>query len=268
MKKVLAIFLMVLLLTGAAMAAEMPAAEAESTCAHENVEMVIAQAATCTEPGYAKFVCADCGTVTGYSYIPAEGHDYVAVVTEPTCTTDGFTTYTCAVCGDSYTADVVPALGHVYEAYVTEPTCTEGGFTTYYCAACGDSYVADETEALGHVYTYQYDAAVVLAEDGTIAGYDSYGTWACEGCGDVVEASLGNAIYYIGEVGAVPAVEPAPAEEAAAEEGSEEAAAEEAPYEPIEDTSNWGTICWISLVVIVVIGAALMLSFGKKPEEN
>ncbi|MBQ2061852.1 MAG: InlB B-repeat-containing protein, partial [Oscillospiraceae bacterium] len=74
-------------------------------------------AATCTAAGsYDSVVyCTECGeelsreTVT----VPALGHDYVAVVTEPTCTEAGFTTYTCSRCGDTYTGDATEALGHL-----------------------------------------------------------------------------------------------------------------------------------------------------------
>ncbi len=63
----------------------------------------------------------------------------------------------CSVCGAELSRETVtvPATGHTYEAVVTEPTCTEGGYTTYTCSNCGDSYTADEIAALGHSYVYQ-----------------------------------------------------------------------------------------------------------------
>ena len=135
--------------------------------------------------------CARCGeelsreTVT----VPASGHSYAAVVTEPTCTEGGYTTHTCTVCGHSYVDAHVDALGHdlgewiatedptctepgskvrtcsrcdyqetdtirpsghSYNTTVTEPTCTEDGYTTHVCDYCGDSYVDDHVDALGH----------------------------------------------------------------------------------------------------------------------
>lgn len=47
---------------------------------------------------------------------------------------------------------VIPANGHSYSAVVTEPTCTLGGYTTYTCSACADSYIRDETKPLSHAY--------------------------------------------------------------------------------------------------------------------
>ena len=86
-----------------------------------------AKEATCTETGNkAYWSCAKCNTTyknaygteeadTNYIVVPALGHDYVAVVTEPTCSQEGYTTYTCSRCGDSYRVNETPATGiHVW----------------------------------------------------------------------------------------------------------------------------------------------------------
>ncbi len=159
-----------------------------------------AVAPNCTETGLSEGVyCSVCGkTIVAQEEIPALGHEYESVVTDPTCDEGGYTTHTCSVCGDSYTdaeteatghdyddgiitieptcteagektftcacgiSFIVPvdALGHSYESVVTEPTCEENGFTTHTCAACGDSYVDSETEATGH----DYDEGVITLE--------------------------------------------------------------------------------------------------------
>ena len=77
----------------------------------------------------------------------------------------------CTACNavlDRATA-IVPALGHSYEAVVTEPTCTEGGYTTYTCH-CGDTYVADETDALNHNIVVDEAVAPTCTETGLTAG--------------------------------------------------------------------------------------------------
>ena len=58
----------------------------------------------------------------------------------------------CAVCQTEISREnsVVPATGHSYDAIVTEPDCENGGYTTYICSVCDDTYVADEIDALGH----------------------------------------------------------------------------------------------------------------------
>ena len=161
-----------------------------------------AVAATCTADGLTEGKhCSVCGTVlVAQQVIPAKGHSYNAVVTEPDCVNGGFTTYTCSVCGDSYVDDhtdalghtevvdksvaatctttgltegkhcsvcgtvlvaqqVIPAKGHSYDAVVTEPTCAKDGYTTHTCSACGDSYVDGVTPATGeHTYDNDRDA--------------------------------------------------------------------------------------------------------------
>ncbi|MBQ7580525.1 MAG: hypothetical protein IJU39_04360, partial [Clostridia bacterium] len=145
--------------------------EAVSATGHTVVEDA-AVAATCTEAGHtAGTHCSVCGAVlSGNEAIPATGHDYEAVVTNPTCTEAGYTTYTCANCGDTYTDDATEALGHNYETEVTSPTCTTAGYTTYTCANCGDTYTDGEVPATGH--TVVEDAAVpaTCTETGLTAG--------------------------------------------------------------------------------------------------
>ena len=113
--------------------------------------------ATCTEMGIttytAKFTVDWASTQTkDVVDIPAKGHEYDAVVTNPTCTADGYTTHTCAVCRDTYTDAKTDATGHSYNAVVTAPTCTVGGYTTHTCSVCGDTYTDTATSATGHTY--------------------------------------------------------------------------------------------------------------------
>lgn len=73
-----------------------------------------AQAATCTEIGWAAYAtCSRCD-YSGYAEKPALGHDYAAKTTKPTCTEKGYTTHTCTRCQDSYRDEIVSALGHWY----------------------------------------------------------------------------------------------------------------------------------------------------------
>ena len=68
-----------------------------------------AQAATCTEIGWAAYAtCSRCD-YSGYAEKPALGHDYAAKTTKPTCTKKGYTTHTCTRCQDSYRDEIVSA---------------------------------------------------------------------------------------------------------------------------------------------------------------
>ena len=175
---------------------------------------------------------------------PACNHTFVVESVEPTCTEKGLNAWTCSQCGYGFTMEV-PALGHAASA--SAATCTDD----VVCLNCGEVLEA----AYGHAYTYQMDA--VKAEDGSFV---SFGTWACDNCGDVIDATEGNAVYYYAET------EPAGSSEEASAEASAEAEAAPAVANPNYDPAayNWASICLTLAIVIVVVGAVLMLSFGKK----
>lgn len=179
---------------------------------------------------------------------PACNHYYVVETVEATCTEKGLTTYTCNQCGAGFAMEI-PATGH--SASAVAATCTEDVI----CIDCGEVLAT----AIGHAYTYQMDA--VKAEDGSFV---SYGTWACDNCGDVIDATEGNAVYYYGET-----EEAGSSEEASAEASPEAAPAEAAVANPDYDpyAYNWASICLTIAIVIVVVGAVLMLSFGKKKKD-
>ena len=190
-----------------------------------------AVAPDCTHTGLTEGShCSVCNEVLkAQETVPATGHSYNKVVTEPTCTEKGYTTYTCSVCGDSYVADyvdalghtvvvdpavapdcthtgltegshcsvcnevlkaqeTVPATGHSYNKVVTEPTCTEKGYTTYTCSVCGDSYVADYVDALGHSYS---EAEFVWTEDSSAEyGWTVTAAKTCANCSDKLIAEV------------------------------------------------------------------------------
>lgn len=182
---------------------------------------------------------------------PACNHAFTVEKTvEETCTEKGLLTYACSKCDLSYTVETLPT-GH--NASAAAATCD----VDVVCLNCGEVLEA----AIGHAYTYQMDAEV--AEDGSFV---TFGTWACDNCGDVIDATEGNAVYYYGEAEAEAASAEPSAE--ASEEASAEAAAP-APANPNYDPAayNWTQICLVLAIVVVVVGAVLMLSFGKKKKD-
>lgn len=100
-------------------------------------------------------VCTHCGETGALTNLPALGHDYAAVVTEPTCETPGFTTHTCGRCGDHFTDSYIAPTGHTYgDGVVTrEPTCTREGEMTYTCS-CGKTHT-EPIAKLAHSYVPQ-----------------------------------------------------------------------------------------------------------------
>ncbi len=118
-------------------------------------------AATCTKDGVREYACAHCGdryaegiAALGHTAVAVKG--YAA-----TCETDGLTDgEKCAACDAILTAQqVVPATGHDYKSVVTDPDCVNGGYTTYTCTVCDHSYIADKVPATGeHTYDNDEDA--------------------------------------------------------------------------------------------------------------
>ena len=80
-------------------------------CQHEHAHPEHKDA-TCTEPGYDRMICDDCGEVISETILPALGHawDNGIVTVKPTETTDGVKTFTCSRCGATR-AEVIPAAG-------------------------------------------------------------------------------------------------------------------------------------------------------------
>lgn len=89
---------------------------AELTHSHDRWETVILEAVapTCVKTGLTEGAkCSGCGEILiAQESVPALGHSYESVVTEPTCTQRGYTTYTCH-CGRTYKDDYISNLGHV-----------------------------------------------------------------------------------------------------------------------------------------------------------
>ena len=112
-----------------------------------------AQAPTCTEIGWDAYeTCSRCDYST-FAEKPALGHDYVTHDAQAaSCTEVGWDAYETCSRCDYSTYAEKPALGHDYAAKTTKPTCTEKGYTTHTCTRCQDSYRDAIVSALGHWY--------------------------------------------------------------------------------------------------------------------
>ena len=113
---------------------------AEVVCEHEHAYPEHKDA-TCTEAGYDKMICDDCGAVISETVLPALGHDLIIDAEIPaTCTEEGLSEgQHCSRCTYQTARFYLPALGHDWdEGKITaEPTATKGGEKTYTCARCG-----------------------------------------------------------------------------------------------------------------------------------
>ena len=164
---------------------------------------------TCTELGFDRFQCAECGALQKTNYTPASGHDYnTVVIREPscqqgglelhsctkcgsyytestsmtghryetnivasTCTKNGYTEHICIDCGYKYITDLTPLAKHDYRPTVTAPTCKTKGFTTYKCRNCDDTYVGDYTEPRGHKWDEGHTVTNLTCESEGVMEY-------------------------------------------------------------------------------------------------
>lgn len=130
----------------------------DKPCTHENKKAVIETAATCTETGLEKIICADCGELIEENTIEALGHDFGdewTVTTAATCTADGEEIRTCKREGCKHFETRTIKAHHSWGDWTVtkEATCTEKGSKKHTCSCsnCG----AEETvefDALGHSY--------------------------------------------------------------------------------------------------------------------
>ena len=88
---------------------ELIPATGPGACKHENTHEEL-QSPSCTEAGWEKIICDDCGKVISETTTPALGHAWDAgrITTPATETTAGVKTYTCARCGATKTETIPP----------------------------------------------------------------------------------------------------------------------------------------------------------------
>ena len=165
----------------------------------DDVEYFEKESETCELPGrIGVWYCNDCEKYYSELYhvneltekeiiIPAFGHSYKIVVTDPTCTEIGYSTHTCETCGDTYTDSEVESLGHDLSEWQTtkEPDCTEIGEKVKTCSCC-DYTEKEEIPALGH------DDELIITATCENSGYEVY---ICKVCG---RRSTGNAVEAFG----------------------------------------------------------------------
>lgn len=133
-------------------------------CTHENKKTVIETAATCTETGLEKIICADCGELIEEKEIAIDpdNHDFGEweIKENPTCTEKGSKTRKCSRCGETETVEI-DALGHdwvlenendnIHKCTNCETTA-DHTFIAGGCDKCG-AYKYSETQVKVYVYT-------------------------------------------------------------------------------------------------------------------
>ena len=113
---------------------------------------------SCQENGYIIYTCKDNCGYERTEYTGKTDHDYITATVAPTCTEAGYDRHVCADCGYSYKDNETAAIGsHSYKVDKTNPedytapTCTAAGSQTWRCenGEC-ESFYTETLSALGH----------------------------------------------------------------------------------------------------------------------
>ena len=95
---------------------------------------------SCTTDKVGRWYCqnANCNFYEDRIIEERPGHNYESEIIDPTCTEAGYTKYTCVNCGDFYTDAYTEALGHefnpgVYDELISQVSCTTDGVGRWKC---------------------------------------------------------------------------------------------------------------------------------------
>ena len=143
---------------------------------------------TCTEQGFTRYECSECGDSYSADFTQAVGHSYIKTETAATCTESGKRIYSCQVCGYEFTENTESPTGHSYVSTIMkEANCTKNGARFHVCEKCEDSYTS-EIPSRGH----SYEITDVKNENGS-----TQRTYACSVCGDSYTQDLGNQYEHV-----------------------------------------------------------------------
>ncbi|MGI6265168.1 MAG: leucine-rich repeat protein [Acutalibacteraceae bacterium] len=147
-----------------------------------STEWTIDVAATCEQLGIKSHHCQKCEAVTDETNIPATGHTWrLSVRKDATCTEDGYADYVCANDSTHTKREIITATGHIYSTEWTidkEPTCTTDGSKSRHCQRCDAVTDITAIPALGHDPQIAFDklngaaaktekTTLTIGEDGT-----------------------------------------------------------------------------------------------------
>ena len=130
-----------------------------SDCEHPEDKLTTEEkASTCTEKGYRKVTCQECGRVITeeeLDLIPHQKSEEWETLQEATCFQDGKRVRRCTMCGLVMEEEVISAIGHKPgEWEVTEKaTCEKDGKKVQKCTACQIVLKTETIKAAGHSWS-------------------------------------------------------------------------------------------------------------------
>lgn len=163
----------------------------DNPCTHENKKAVIETAATCTETGLEKIICADCGELIEENTIEALGHDFGEwdVTTAATCTADGEETRTCKREGCKHFETRTIKAHHSWGDWTVtkEATCNEKGSKKHTCSCsnCGAEETV-EIDALGH----EWEEIITDKTKAATCTENGIAVYKCKTCGAIEERTV------------------------------------------------------------------------------
>ena len=129
---------------------------------------------TCTQSGYEKIICVDCGLAYSYVEIPTIGHTMETIVAEPTCQKAGSIVHYCTVCKYAYLEKITDPVDHDMRwVMVTKPTSSADGVKNYSCSYCG---LVEDTKVVPAFLISDKSVASIDFDSNTISGFDAGAT--------------------------------------------------------------------------------------------
>ncbi len=130
---------------------------------------------TCSQEGYDKVICDDCGETVSTTVIATIPHTYKTIVAEPTCVDEGVVVCLCSACRYAYIDEILDPLGHSEPVWktVVKPTTAAEGTMNYVCPACDEVF---DTKSIPAIALSGNSTAVVDFTTNTITGFDAGST--------------------------------------------------------------------------------------------
>ncbi len=141
--------------------------------------------ATCTEAGYDRVICEDCGETVSETTIPATNHkNKTTSHKDATCDEAGYDKVICEDCGETISETIIPATNHKNKTTShKDATCTEDGYDKVICNDCGETLSNTPIEAGGHGETRRETLAPTCTKSGYIR-------FICNVCNEVTEETI------------------------------------------------------------------------------
>ncbi len=166
---------------------------------HTHTEKTEHKDPSCTEDGFDKTYCSDCGDVISNTVLPKLNHNKTHKDTKlASCTEDGYINTVCDLCGDIIDTKTLEHKGHKYIKDVKNAACTEDGYIKIVCSACQDVGSQTVIAHAGHAWG---EYKIVKHPTYSTKGLERS---VCSNCGDFLERDIPKLVKAAEEIVIVP----------------------------------------------------------------